>query len=156
MTSATLKKNLFKKITELIPEIKEEFNYGVPHLVGEIAGEETDIQVVVYKNKKLQLIINDDNGWTGFIMPIEDPDVKLHKLLIKLQSIIEGKNTLKPGMIIKEPLKLNLRKLGYTVVWMSSLHDIIEVIAVRAGEKYRISFRVDSPGEFRLVEVNKI
>ncbi|BAA29712.1 hypothetical protein [Pyrococcus horikoshii] len=153
MITATIKRNLFKEISKLIPEIKDSLNYGIPHIIGEITqGEGIFLQIVTYADKEQQLIVNDESK-ICFILPVKE--TKAYKLFIDVLNLIENRG-LKPGSTIMGDLKSRLEKLGYKVVWITPMHDFVEVITVKGGERYRMKFEELHLNEFKLVSINEI
>ena len=165
MAEARVKKQLTRLLKELAPEIKEGLKYGVPHLVGEISGEDgefrVELVVTVFEDAHhfLRLVCD---GSLIFIFPAED--FHPYRLFMDLWRFLEGKFERKPvleeGARIRGPIKLALQREGYEVLWMNvqmaGSSDVIQVWASRGGVRYNMTFEKIGENEFVLLEKKRI
>ncbi len=158
MSKSVIRKELFQRVSELAPLVEEGLKYGVPHLVGEINGDEepkVDISIAVFENSHHRILLP-DNGVLFFMFPADTPNPR--RLFLELWMFLNGKSsgdTLEPGSVIRGVLKNALEKRGFEVVWMTvnenSDMGYVGVLATKGGIRYRMTFEKRG-GEFILLE----
>jgi len=158
MGRSVIRKELFQRISELSPLVKEGLEYGVPHLVGEITGGEepkVDVSITVFENSYHRILLP-DNGVLLFMFPADTPNPR--RLFLELWMFLNGKSSgdsLEPGSVIRGVLKNALEKRGFKVVWMTVNENpeggYVGVLATKGGIRYRMTFEKRG-GEFVLLE----
>ncbi|CAB50333.1 hypothetical protein [Pyrococcus abyssi] len=154
MVSMDVKRELFKKILENIPRIREVISYGIPHLIGEITEDDVCLDVLTYEGREVEIVIKESSR-TCFIIPIRgEEDLKAYRLFARIISHIqEDKRKLNPGMKIKGDILGTLKKFGHEILWMSDWQGSVELITICKGKRYRLLLRRDNIDEYTLTSI---
>jgi hypothetical protein len=162
MSINTVRKELFKRITELTEEIKEGEKHGKPHLVGEVVGEDppkVELNVVIFSGQSHKILLKDGNSLL-FLFPVTSQNPR--RVFLDLWMFLNGresKDVLEPGATFRGVLKNVLKRQGFEVIWMSvqenHLGGYVEVIATRENSRYRMIF--EKKGDmFTLLQVERV
>lgn len=144
-----------EKIAEVWDELLNTEIVGIPHLVGSISSDgEVEMFLVFFDEYTFERTIED--GSVSFTFPIEATDPK--ELFMSLLKFIREGTTpsiLEPGEKIKEPLKENLTKRGFEVLWIAG-NDYVDAWVSKSGVKYHLSFERTGKDEYTLVRKEKV
>lgn len=162
MSVSLVRQELFKRVNELVDEIREGMKYGIPHLVGEITGGDVpkvELNVAVFNGSNHKFILTDEKALL-FMLPVDSPNPR--RIFLDLWMFLNGKSSeseLEPGTRFRGVLKNALKRAGFEVIWMNVQEDnfggYVDVLTVKEGERYRMTFEKKGD-EFTLLEAEKI
>ncbi|NJE02245.1 hypothetical protein [Thermococcus sp. JdF3] len=163
-----IRRELARKLELVRDEIEDGFQYGVPHIVGEIRNAPDDdgypnlsLSVVVFENARYSFLLRED-GRALFMYPAENSNPR--RLFFNLWRFLDGKDhsggRFEPGMHLRGILRSAIQRAGFEVLWMNVRPagdgEYIDVWAVKDGVRYNMLFEKISSGEYVLLEIEKV
>ncbi|WP_209474492.1 hypothetical protein [Thermococcus stetteri] len=144
-----------EKVVEVWNELLNSEIVGVPHIVGRISPDgDVELSLVFFEDYTFNRII--DDAAVSFTFPVDARDPK--ELFVSLLKFIRDGTTpmlLEPGEKIKEPLKENLVRRGFEVLWIAG-DSYVDVWVSKNGIRYHLSFERTGKEEYTLIRKERI